>query len=174
MSYKVGDKFVIEIKGKIPVNNKIGEYVYKTTDNGINSAEVLDNLPQLVNGVDMASYNKGLTDCWDMMKKINNMHSEELCEVTGQWYIGDVLARCDAITVKKDMDAHENKIRIGDEVKDHHNAKAVVIKLGETNAHIVYNDGAIAYMGTRHLTKTGNNYAAELKELLGKIGGESE
>lgn len=66
MSYKTGDKFVIEIED---IGNGLYRAVpFKTL---VFDKYGLDQMGQLVQGVDTFSYNKGLEDAWELAKAIS-------------------------------------------------------------------------------------------------------
>lgn len=72
MSYKVGDKFVIEIT---KITNAFSGPIYWCDDFDTPlalSEEALNGLPRLVSGVNEYSYNKGWTDaCEAFMRAVN-------------------------------------------------------------------------------------------------------
>lgn len=178
MAYNIGDKFIIEIKGRVTSGGR-SFFNFETISGGLFEDD-LDQLPQLVNGVDMASYNKGMEMAFDMLHKVYEMETADREECFadvghGTGELWDLFENATVHEVLKKLDAWQNKIKVGDEVT-FDGIVHMVIKINEEMelAKIMRNDGFLTNIKTELLIKTGNNYAAELRELLNKIGGESE
>lgn len=67
MKYNVGDKFVIEIEKKI---EEAGLYKIKGFKSLVFDDYGLDQIGQMVKGVDQFAYNKGLEDAWKIATMI--------------------------------------------------------------------------------------------------------
>lgn len=82
MSYKTGDKFVIEIE---EIGN--GLYRAKPFKTLVFDEYGLDQLGQLVNGVDTFSYNKGMEEALEMVGKVHYMNADDRIEAFGDAYL---------------------------------------------------------------------------------------
>ena len=172
--YKVGDKFVIEIesiKKGLPY-----PYIMKNSEPYDDCG--LDNLPQLVNGVDMYSYNKGMEDAWELMKKINEPRTvSENLEVFKTLGVSEFYQVFELLTpqeAKVKFEAWE-KSKVGIEVGDLvyvTNAKrgnGIVSRVDGDWCTVIWVDGSSGNWFINDLTKTGESHADEVAALTGLL-----
>ena len=181
--YNTGDKFVVEI-------NEVMESDYGTLYRADFSTLVfddygLDNLPQLVDGVNEACYNKGLADAWEAARKVGcleqygGMSSDELYEVfddSGKSAVLNKVTAQEAIAKIKEWKGRK-EIRRGDEViykepKDKESGIVTLTHEDDKGALVLWQSGNASYEYQNSLTKTGRNFADRLDALLGEIGEE--
>lgn len=173
MVYEAGKKYVCECKS---VNDEAeGKVIY------------FEPLGELTEGVDQYAYNKGMEAAYMMLYKITEMTGNDRAECFaeighGTGELWDVFEHETVQGVKKALDAWENKICYGDEVTpiSEHSPNGgklgIAVGLVETSkkVRILWEDGTASKMQKQFLRRTGNNYAAELQQLIGKIGGGRE
>lgn len=175
MKYKVGDKFVVEILG---VDSNLSS-PYETALSRFTECQ-LRCIPQLVNGVDMDSYNKGAEDAWELMKLINANYDKgglkltELREIFGTHNINNIFVENTYKEAKAKFDAWnetEEEIKAGDVVYAT-NAKysnGIVSRAAESWCTVIWDDGSCGEWEKSNLTKTGENHADKVTALTGLL-----
>lgn len=178
MKYKVGDKFVVEILG---VDSNLSA-PYETALSRFTECQ-LRCIPQLVNGVDMDSYNKGAEDAWELMKLINANYDKgglkltELQEVFGTHNINNIFVENTYQEAKAKFEAWEKaeeEIKVGDTVYANKNRdfNAIVLGVNSDLCHLLWPDGSCGIWNKSDLTKTGENYADKVGDIINCIKNE--
>lgn len=170
MKYKVGDKFVIEITH----SSESGLYApYCTTAGGFVSETYLDKLPMLVNGVEQYSYNKGLEEGWELLKKMYNMDADDFADVFDTLCYEEVLNEYTPQEAKDNI-AHweeSNELKAGDIVVSKHTGMtALATRVTENIIYVIYPDGSCGDARKESFEKASGHLP--IKELLDEIRGQ--
>lgn len=175
MKYKVGDKFILEIQDFD--DEEYCEYPYVTEVDYFCENE-LDKLPQLVKGVDTYSYSKGAEDAWELMKRINeprtmpeNLEMFRALGVSEFCQVFELLTPQEA-KVKFDAWKKANKeIKVGDvvNVANPKGGNGIVSRTGEGWCTVIWDDGSCGEWEKSSLTKTGENYADKVSDIISCI-----
>ena len=118
------------------------------------------------------TYSQGLSDAWELARKIYNMHTADIDKifgVNGGFYevIRDFTAE-EALAKIEDYEK-EKKIKVGDVVRTIGGIIAgVVTRVNSENPHVVWADGATGDYMKSHLVKTGKHI--DIEGLLKQIG----
>lgn len=173
MKYKVGDKFVVEILG---VNSDLSA-PYDTALSWFTECQ-LGCIPQLVNGVDMYSYNKGMEDAWELMKRINeprtmpeNLEMFRALGVSEFCQVFELLTPQEAKTKFEAWKKAKEEIKAGDIVYANKDKNFNAIVLGVTGevCHLLWFDGSCGKWDKSDLTKTGENHADKVSDIISCI-----
>ena len=175
MKYKVGDKFVVEILG---VDSNLSA-PYETALSRFTECQ-LRCIPQLVNGVDMDSYNKGAEDAWELMKLINANYDKgglkltELREIFGTHNINNIFVENTYQEAKAKFDAWKKvkeEIKVGDlvYVTNVKRGNGIISRVDGDWCTAVWKDGSCGEWEKSKLTKTGENHADEVTALIGLL-----
>ena len=176
--YEKGDKFIIEIEGQIGNLYKIKGFNALVFDNN-----GLDRLGQMVQGVDVFSYQKGAEDAWKLARKIETEYTvEELIEMFGNPAVAvNVLGNCAysiAAARVEEWEKERGEIRVGDvyyaESIAGEKIYITVTRVGEYFVYYVRENGEAA---STHIidfkdnfTKTGRHI--DIESLLAEIQDE--
>lgn len=175
MKYKVGDKFIVEILG---VDSNLSA-PYDTALSRFTECQ-LRCIPQLVNGVDMDSYNKGAEDAWELMKLINVNYDKgglkltELQEVFGTHNINNIFVENTYQEAKAKLDAWEKakeEIKVGDlvYVTNSKRGNGIVSRIDRDWCTVIWVDGSSGKWHINELAKTGESHADEVAALTGLL-----
>lgn len=174
--YKKGDKFVIVISEVMESNN--GTLYRSNFSTLVFDDYGLDHLPQLVDGVNEACYNKGLEDAWEAAKKIlydEELNSGELIELFNRLSLhGIVVDYTPQEVIAKIKEWEDSKeLKRGDEVT-HKDVTGVVIS-DDIEYKVLWNNGEVGHSTKQccPYVKTGRNFADRLDALLQEIGGDT-
>lgn len=174
MKYKVGDKFILEIQS---VDDEHHEYPYET-EIDYNSEGELDKLPMLVNGVDTYSYSKGAEDAWELMKRINeprtmpeNLEMFRALGVSEFYQVFELLTPQEAKAKFEAWEKAKEEIKVGDVVYATKNRTfdGIVIITYDDWCTVVWSDGSCGRWFVKDLTKTGENHADKVADLIGLL-----
>lgn len=143
--YKVGDCFVVQISDAI--DEKSQEAYYVKTKNGLShgvSIGFLDNLPRLT---DESSYNKGMEDAFELMKRICNMEVKEFDDIFGEMMFSELFDYDNIGKIKDKVEKYDEmaKIKVGVVVKEGAGMKGVITKLYKTSVSILWENGELSY-----------------------------
>lgn len=135
--------------------------------------------------IDEVSYQRGLEDAWECVKKITYEKTEggfdfrELKEIfDGRILLSEILVNYSATKAMKKIREYEEKqkvdeIRVGDEV-DHDGLKCVVVKVWQDCVCTISQVGTTpSYTDKSVLKKTGRHFD-QIEELMKKIGVDDE
>ena len=120
------------------------------------------------------TYADGLTDAWELAKKICTLKNSEFDKVFGCVYFADAFYNFTPEAALAKIEAYENEkeIKVGDEVKTIGGIICgVVTRVGSVNsenAHVVWADGATGDYMKSHLVKTSKHI--DIEGLLRQIG----
>lgn len=174
MKYKVGDKFIVEILG---VDSNLSS-PYETALSRFTECQ-LRCIPQLVNGVDTDGYNEGAADAWKIAGLIcksidyGGFSARELNEIFNTSSISKVLE----MPYKEVKDKIEEwkkakeEIKAGDIVYANKDKNFNAIVLGVTGevCHLLWFDGSCGKWDKSDLTKTGENHADKVSDIISCI-----
>lgn len=174
MKYKVGDEVLV--KGKI---TNIGGVCVKYYDVEFHSysASVSEN-----EIIESKTYEQGLhegrKERWELVKKLEALPPDEREEILGYRTLEAIIADLTAEYVADRMEAYENKIKVGDVVRDAENTTEIWvteingntfggIKLTPTDEHGKFG-GIYSLMSLQGYVKTGKHI--DIESLLRQIG----
>lgn len=132
--YKVGDSFIVKIKG-VRKDSKYPYVLKHDTDDGggwsVNEV-FLNNLDMQVNGVDVACYNKGAEEAWEIAKQImfeEKITSAELDKIFGTRNHFAIMRDYTPQGAKAKIEAweKEKEIKVGDVLKHKPTGKKCVV-----------------------------------------------
>ena len=131
-----------------------------------------------VGGAAEKGYQKGLSDVWDAIRKVNDMILEEQGKVFKTVTIRDIIRKYSASEIIEKLRQYEQEkkeqIQVGDEIKSV-SGKAVVTGLSPDNEHVryVYFDGSTGVIHKSTVSRTGRHYP-EIAEVLRKMKENSD
>ena len=117
------------------------------------------------------TYERGLSDAWELAKRVATLNSSDRREVFGTVYTNDVFVRFsykEAFEIISEYDKKE-KISVGDVVRINESGyNSVVMKIKDDKASLRYDDGSEVEWSVNALIKTGKHI--DIEGLLRKIG----
>lgn len=169
----VGDKFIIEI---ISID-KNSNYPYETVSgNRFNDDEL--SMMQQANGITEYYYNKGVEDAWKLMKRINeprtmpeNMEMFRALGVSEFCQVFELLTPQEAKTKFEAWKKAKEEIKVGDVVyaTNSRTFDGIVIVTYDDWCTVVWSDGSCGRWFVKDLTKTGENHADKVADLIGLL-----
>ena len=179
--YKVGDKFIINIKEVLESEKgTLYRANYNTLafdDYGLDGLQKYDALQErleLREELKKAEYNKGLDDAWELLRKLLKMDVSDIYEVYGKHeYIGDIVDTFSPQEALAKLKAYEEaKIEVGDVVETTDlvdTFKSIVLDDDGLDCYIVMNEnGSVKATRKTDCKKTGKHI--NLGSILEQIG----
>ena len=115
------------------------------------------------------TYEMGLTDAWELAKKLANLSSNEFAEIFGAKGLYSIVCCFSYEEVLAKIEAYEKEIKVWDVVEDEEGTKALVIDEATENTCFVFTEnGCVEDWYKTDLKKTGNKISIE--SLLRQIG----
>ena len=179
--YKVGDKFVIEIK---EIDNLKNHMVLEDIAVGTDMLDKLERLDSdYVNEhygeLQDEAYNKGLEDAWKLAKKIvvntdnGGMSLSEIQNVfnySSSHTVLRIFTPQEALAKLEAYEKEQEEIKVGDVVTDLNNVtKGVVLAKDEKRCLILFGDGSSDRHEIKNMIKTGKHI--DIQSMLQQIGG---
>ena len=177
--YKVGDKFIINIKEVLESEKGT---LYRANYNtlvfddygldGLHKYDALQERLELIEELKKTEYNKGLNDAFEFFKKIWNS-SIPMITIFGTDKISYLLDNLTTQEALAKLKAYEDsKIEVGDVVKDEDGWEYVVTNIYKDRDSCRYNGVTSCgkWTGCYEPTKTGKHI--DIKSILEQIGGE--
>lgn len=160
-NYKKGDRFVIELDDQVGNLWKIKWFNALVFDDF-----GLDKLSQLVQGVDLFSYNKGAEDAWKLMQEIQfgDFTQKQLTDIFGDCITVAILKEhtYDEAATKVAEWEKRNEIHAGDVVTSKNSKHAgVVTRVGDTFLYGILADSTPFNWIMEDCTKTGRHIDIE-------------
>lgn len=117
------------------------------------------------------TYSDGLSDAWELAKKLANSSSNEFAEIFGAKGLYSIVCCFSYEEALAKIEAYEKEkeIKVGDVVEDEEGTKALVIDEATENTYFVFTEnGCVEDWYKMDLKKTGNKISIE--SLLRQIG----
>lgn len=139
-NYKKGDRFVIELDDQVGNLWKIKWFNALVFDDF-----GLDKLSQLVQGVDLFSYNKGAEDAWKLMQEIQfgDFTQKQLTDIFGDCITVAILKENTYAEAAAKLKAwkEKNEIHVGDVLIDPSGYKVLVTSVSDEEYNTLNSDG---------------------------------
>ena len=180
MSYKVGDKVVMEITDKISI---MGESNYILSDATVVNQGYIDKAAEPLSTYIEQARAEGEQVAWKMAKKIvrqpinGGFNRSEFEEIFDEGYISDIFEKytySEAATKVAEWEKTKDEIKAGDVFEFTSGGKAVVMKVYEDGeVALFFPDGGCGiYEPHESWHKTGRHI--DIDSFLKQIGGEQE
>lgn len=173
--YKVGDKFIMEIK---EVDEDLAHPYKIETGDTFNEYE-LSKLPQVVENINAYYYNKGAEDAWKLVEKIImyiggfGFTTEKLTEIFGADFLLRLFQEGTYQEAKAKIYAWEKpkrEIKVGDIVCGTRcGSFGIVLKARTASCNVLWSDGSCELLNRFSLDKTGENHADKVADLIGLL-----
>lgn len=154
-NYKKGDRFVIELEERVGNLWRIKWFNALVFDDF-----GLDKLSQLVQGVDLFSYNKGAEDAWKLMQEIQfgDFTQKQLTDIFGDCITVAILKENTYAEAAAKLKAwkERNKIHVGDIVTYNQtpNIKGVVLRAEKEMLNVLWENLSYTRAGKDNFKKT--------------------
>lgn len=170
--YKVNDGVSINATIKlVHGTNNLGNLFLAETSNGsqfwLKESEIAPDVHDF-------SYNKGCSDTWDIICKLEDFTREQLFEIFGNYDVCEIVGLYSRAECAKRIEEWESRIEVGDivETKDH--GTALVLNIGKDGSacQLLWSDRTVWPMGASDLRKTGKyvDITSFLKKEIGDDG----
>ena len=179
MSYKVGDKVVMEITDKISI---MGESNYILSDATVVNQGYIDKAAEPLSTYIEQARAEGEQVAWKMAKKIvrqpinGGYKRSEFEEIFGCGYISDIFEKYtypEAAAKVAEWEKGKEEIKVGDVFQDDDGNNAIVTSIKGNTVYYMWDDGdtrsGFAEDVKKHFTKTGRHI--DIDSFLKQIGG---
>ena len=184
MGYKVGDKFIIEIKEVLSsekgtlYRSNFSTLVFD--DYGLDHLQKYDEVGhklELIDELKLAEYNRGMNDAWKVLKHIQSGELTEK-EIRDLWGL-DIIAFANyftehyipqhAIAKLEAYEKSKEQICVGDVVSNPNFGEAVILEAKDNGKYNLFSDGKVllGWDGFA-LKKTGKQINIEILKTIGK------
>ena len=166
--FKVGDEVVLPL---IIEKSCSEEIVGAKSEDGVVHIYKIEEAKRLLKPRESKTYESGLSDAWELAKKIYDMKCdaiEEIFGVKGGFY--EVIRNFTFEDCRDRIEAYEREkeIKVGDVVTNGKYICVVTNKIDENNSVILYGDGCFGKIENKFLEKTGKHI--DIEGLLRQIG----
>lgn len=144
-------------------------YTYRSNGTNYGTDESVE-LKAEDEGQRMKTYEDGLNESWEAVKKImcivgSGLTLVERGEIFGETFASTILENYTAAEAIAKLEEYENRIKVGDEVVDDIGKKSVVVRVSGTVITIIEGDGTASRWEKEGFKKTGRHFP-QIAEVL--------